>query len=155
MTGSPSRPDSKEAPPEQAKNETSPPLPPTSLSSRRKGIPPRLLLEGSDITTSTEHHTPLDTGTIDNAPDEEDAGRLRELDRLRIQLQKSELNRSPHASHRVIDSARAEHQQEDNSHEVSPEAPSPEVLKSSQRSRRRVQWVGLSADDDYRMYRSS
>lgn len=150
MTGSPSRSDPKEAPPEQAKEDTSSSTLQLSSSSTRRSPPPRLLLDGADVPVADDTE-PLNE-KVENAEDEEDAERLRELDRLRVQLQKSELNRSPHAPHHALDSARKN--QQDDSHELSPEAPlteSPEVLKSSQRSRRRVQWVGLSADDEYSM----
>lgn len=151
MTQSPAKLGSPGAPPEASSNQISPPAPSSpkeSPTSTRE--PPRLLLEGSDLAAAGGEPLQQD------AEDEEETERRRKLDKLRAQLQRSELNRSPHGSqHRVNDADRNGNIPEDST-ETRPDTPSesPEALKSSQRSRRRVQWVGLTADDEFRESRS-
>lgn len=158
MTHSPSRADSPEATVqsnERASSRDGPKSPSTALA--RQG-PPKLLLDGSAL-AAEEEASPFPPNNAEDEEIDDDAERRRKLDTLRAQLQRSELNRSPSISrHRNADD---EHTAGQNgvadTHEQSPATAetSPSALKSSQRSRRRVQWVGLSADDEFRKFRSS
>jgi hypothetical protein len=111
---------------------------------------PRLMLDGLDLAGANAPTNTVETNEHqqeEDAPDD-DKQRQRELERLRAQLERSELNRSPLSAHRTNGPSFAQDSQAPSPEHGTTETP--ENLKSSQRSRRRVQWVGLTADDEFR-----
>lgn len=153
MRGSPSRADSPEANVQGINGRA-------SSRDTSPQEPPQLLLDG--LALSAEEQTssaPRNNAAEEEAEAGDDAAeRRRKLDALRAQLQRSELNRSPSISHHRIgddndnNTATRQAAGATDTHDQSPTTAdtSPDALKSSQRSRRRVQWVGLSADDEFR-----
>lgn len=107
--------------------------------------PPRLLVDGLEL-----NGIEAASGLVNETPEDETQRQL-DLERLRAQLERSQLNRSP----QNLDKNNAANRPQSTSQDKSPDtagSESPADVKSSQRSRRRVQWVGLSADDDSRKF---
>lgn len=105
--------------------------------------PPKVFVDGSAL---------AEDGQAEQEVDDE-AERLQKLEKLRAQLERSELNRrSPSISQGVSNqdgSNRTDTPGQPNA-DTQDASSDANALKNSQRSRRRVQWVGLTADDEFR-----